>query len=68
MFSKEERGIGDDAQPANAVDGFVCQSTVIPADGRGFRTPISSQSVGLADTFLGASALFHGRDGLLLDC
>lgn len=39
----------------NSVDGFICQSTIIPADGRGFRTAISSQSVSLADTFIGAT-------------
>ncbi|XP_019749187.1 UPF0577 protein KIAA1324-like [Hippocampus comes] len=66
VFSKEEQGIGDTAQPANAVDGFICQSTIIPADGRGFRTPISSQSVGLADTFLGAS-VEHFLDGVSAD-
>uniref|UniRef100_A0A8C1LAW1 Si:dkey-153k10.9 n=1 Tax=Cyprinus carpio TaxID=7962 RepID=A0A8C1LAW1_CYPCA len=39
----------------NFVETFVCQSTIIPADGRGFRTALSSQSISLADTFLGAS-------------
>uniref|UniRef100_A0A671SXW1 UPF0577 protein KIAA1324-like n=1 Tax=Sinocyclocheilus anshuiensis TaxID=1608454 RepID=A0A671SXW1_9TELE len=39
----------------NFVQTFVCQSTIIPADGRGFRTSLSSQSISLADTFLGAS-------------
>ncbi|XP_059360952.1 UPF0577 protein KIAA1324-like homolog [Carassius carassius] len=39
----------------NFVETFVCQSTIIPADGRGFRTSLSSQSISLADTFLGAS-------------
>lgn len=37
----------------NYVETFICQSTIIPADGRGFRTAISSQSISLADTFLG---------------
>lgn len=37
----------------NFVETFVCQSTIIPADGRGFRTALSSQSISLADTFLG---------------
>uniref|UniRef100_A0A8C1L6R2 UPF0577 protein KIAA1324-like n=1 Tax=Cyprinus carpio TaxID=7962 RepID=A0A8C1L6R2_CYPCA len=37
----------------NFVKTFVCQSTIIPADGRGFRTSLSSQSISLADTFLG---------------
>uniref|UniRef100_A0A8B9L8N4 Si:dkey-153k10.9 n=1 Tax=Astyanax mexicanus TaxID=7994 RepID=A0A8B9L8N4_ASTMX len=36
----------------NYVQTFVCQSTIIPADGRGFRTALSSQSISLADTFL----------------
>uniref|UniRef100_A0A671RTS2 UPF0577 protein KIAA1324-like n=1 Tax=Sinocyclocheilus anshuiensis TaxID=1608454 RepID=A0A671RTS2_9TELE len=39
----------------NFVETFVCQSTIIPADGRGFRPSLSSQSISLADTFLGAS-------------
>ncbi|KAB5541997.1 hypothetical protein PHYPO_G00086360 [Pangasianodon hypophthalmus] len=39
----------------NYVQTFICQSTIIPADGRGFRTAISSQSISLADTFLGAT-------------
>ncbi|KAM9771600.1 endosome/lysosome-associated apoptosis and autophagy regulator family member 2-like [Syngnathus typhle] len=56
VFNKDEQGNDDGAaRLANAVDGFICQSTIIPADGRGFRTPISSQSVRLADTFLGAT-------------
>ncbi|XP_061922405.1 endosome/lysosome-associated apoptosis and autophagy regulator family member 2-like [Entelurus aequoreus] len=58
VFNKDDRG--DDAQLANAVDSFICQSTIIPADGRGFRMPISSQSIGLADIFLGATV-----DGVL---
>uniref|UniRef100_A0A671RV58 UPF0577 protein KIAA1324-like n=1 Tax=Sinocyclocheilus anshuiensis TaxID=1608454 RepID=A0A671RV58_9TELE len=37
----------------NFVETFVCQSTIIPADGRGFRPSLSSQSISLADTFLG---------------
>uniref|UniRef100_A0A3Q1KDL3 MRH domain-containing protein n=1 Tax=Anabas testudineus TaxID=64144 RepID=A0A3Q1KDL3_ANATE len=45
----------DSAQFVNSVDSFICQSTLIPADGRGFRTAISSQSISLADTFLGAT-------------
>ncbi|KAF7693881.1 UPF0577 protein KIAA1324-like homolog [Silurus meridionalis] len=39
----------------NYVQTFICQSTIIPADGRGFRTAISSQSISLADTFIGAT-------------
>ncbi|XP_049617154.1 endosome/lysosome-associated apoptosis and autophagy regulator family member 2 [Syngnathus scovelli] len=56
VFNKDEQGNDDGAaRLANAVDGFICQSTIIPADGRGFRTAISSQSVRLADMFLGAT-------------
>lgn len=38
---------------ANTVKTFICQSTIIPANGRGFHTALSSQSITLADTFLG---------------
>lgn len=38
---------------ANYVETFICQSTIIPSDGRGFRTAFASQSLSLADTFLG---------------
>ncbi|XP_075886031.1 endosome/lysosome-associated apoptosis and autophagy regulator family member 2-like isoform X2 [Nelusetta ayraudi] len=54
VSSRDEQG-DDAAQFVNSVNGFICQSTVIPADGRGFRTAISSQSVSLADTFIGAT-------------
>uniref|UniRef100_A0A8C9W3D2 Endosome-lysosome associated apoptosis and autophagy regulator family member 2 n=1 Tax=Scleropages formosus TaxID=113540 RepID=A0A8C9W3D2_SCLFO len=37
----------------NYVETFICQSTIIPSDGRGFRTALSSQSISLADIFLG---------------
>uniref|UniRef100_A0A8B9RB39 Si:ch211-233h19.2 n=1 Tax=Astyanax mexicanus TaxID=7994 RepID=A0A8B9RB39_ASTMX len=40
---------------ANKVEAFICQSTVIPSDGRGFRVALSSQSTSLADSFLGAT-------------
>ncbi|MCJ8733179.1 hypothetical protein PDJAM_G00220150 [Pangasius djambal] len=40
---------------ANYVETFICQSTIIPSDGRGFRTALASQSISLADTFLGAT-------------
>ncbi|MEQ2199640.1 Endosome/lysosome-associated apoptosis and autophagy regulator member 2 [Xenoophorus captivus] len=43
----------DPSQFVNTVDSFLCQSTIIPGDGRGFRVAISSQSISLADTFLG---------------
>lgn len=46
--SQRERGEG-----ANTVKTFICQSTIIPANGRGFHTALSSQSITLADTFLG---------------
>ncbi|XP_061617993.1 endosome/lysosome-associated apoptosis and autophagy regulator family member 2-like isoform X2 [Phyllopteryx taeniolatus] len=55
VFSKDRRGDTGAARLADAAEGFICQSTIVPADRRGFRTPISSQSVGLADTFLGAT-------------
>ncbi|KAI9543026.1 Endosome/lysosome-associated apoptosis and autophagy regulator member 2 [Dissostichus eleginoides] len=45
----------DPAQFVNSVDSFICQSTIIPADGRGFRMAISSQSISLADNFIGAT-------------
>lgn len=41
---------------SNFVKTFVCQSTVIPSDSKGFRTALSSQSVSLADSFLGATS------------
>lgn len=37
----------------NYVETFICQSTIIPSDGRSFRTALASQSISLADTFLG---------------
>lgn len=46
--SQREKGEG-----ANAVKTFICQSTIIPASGRGFHTALASQSINLADTFLG---------------
>uniref|UniRef100_A0A8C8HEU6 MRH domain-containing protein n=1 Tax=Oncorhynchus tshawytscha TaxID=74940 RepID=A0A8C8HEU6_ONCTS len=42
-------------EPANAVETLICQSTIIPSSGRGFHTALSSQSISLADTFLGAT-------------
>ncbi|CAL8323021.1 unnamed protein product [Lota lota] len=53
LSTKEDQG--DQAQFVNSVNSFICQSTIIPADGRGFRTALSSQSISLADTFLGAT-------------
>lgn len=51
VSSRDEQS--DAAQFVNSVDSFICQSTIIPADGRGFRMAISSQSVSLADIFIG---------------
>lgn len=51
VSSKDDQS--DLAQYVNSVDSFICQSTIIPADGRGFRMAISSQSISLADTFIG---------------
>ncbi|XP_072241815.1 endosome/lysosome-associated apoptosis and autophagy regulator family member 2 isoform X1 [Leuresthes tenuis] len=48
--SQREKGDGP-----TAVKTFICQSTIIPASGRGFHTALSSQSINLADTFLGAT-------------
>uniref|UniRef100_A0A8C5PKK2 Endosome-lysosome associated apoptosis and autophagy regulator family member 2 n=1 Tax=Leptobrachium leishanense TaxID=445787 RepID=A0A8C5PKK2_9ANUR len=39
----------------NSLKTFVCQSTIIPSDSKSFRMALSSQSVSLADTFLGAT-------------
>lgn len=48
--SDSQRGEG-----ASAVKTFICQSTIIPASGRSFHTALSSQSINLADTFLGVT-------------
>uniref|UniRef100_A0A8C9XFV5 Endosome-lysosome associated apoptosis and autophagy regulator family member 2a n=1 Tax=Sander lucioperca TaxID=283035 RepID=A0A8C9XFV5_SANLU len=48
--SQRENGEG-----ANAVKTFICQSTIIPATGRGFHTALASQSINLADTLLGVT-------------
>uniref|UniRef100_A0A3Q0S9U5 Endosome-lysosome associated apoptosis and autophagy regulator family member 2b n=1 Tax=Amphilophus citrinellus TaxID=61819 RepID=A0A3Q0S9U5_AMPCI len=53
VSSKDDQS--DPAQFVNSVDSYICQSTIIPADGRGFRMAISSQSISLADTFIGAT-------------
>uniref|UniRef100_A0A8C7N6X6 Endosome-lysosome associated apoptosis and autophagy regulator family member 2 n=1 Tax=Oncorhynchus kisutch TaxID=8019 RepID=A0A8C7N6X6_ONCKI len=37
----------DSTQFVNSVDSFICQSTIIPADGRGFRMALASQSISL---------------------
>ncbi|KAM8883660.1 endosome/lysosome-associated apoptosis and autophagy regulator family member 2-like [Synchiropus picturatus] len=44
----------DAAHLLNHVDSFICQSTIIPAYGRGFSS-VSSQSISVADVFLGAT-------------
>uniref|UniRef100_A0A8C4IFQ8 Endosome-lysosome associated apoptosis and autophagy regulator family member 2a n=1 Tax=Dicentrarchus labrax TaxID=13489 RepID=A0A8C4IFQ8_DICLA len=56
--SQREKGDG-----ANAVKTFICQSTIIPASGRGFHTALSSQSINLADTFLGVT-VHNTLDGI----
>uniref|UniRef100_A0A663LYD0 MRH domain-containing protein n=1 Tax=Athene cunicularia TaxID=194338 RepID=A0A663LYD0_ATHCN len=38
---------------SNFVGAFVCQSTIIPSDSKGFRTALALQSNSLADRFLG---------------
>ena len=38
---------------SNIVRAFVCQSTIIPPDSKGFRTALALQSNSLADMFLG---------------
>uniref|UniRef100_A0A7N6BBL7 MRH domain-containing protein n=1 Tax=Anabas testudineus TaxID=64144 RepID=A0A7N6BBL7_ANATE len=48
--SQREKGEG-----ANTLKTFICQSTIIPASGRGFHTSLSSQSINLAESFVGAS-------------
>ncbi|KAM4619565.1 endosome/lysosome-associated apoptosis and autophagy regulator family member 2-like [Polymixia lowei] len=50
MDSQTEKG-----EAGNVVKTFICQSTIIPASGRGFHTALSSQSINLADMFLGAT-------------
>uniref|UniRef100_A0A8C9XZ41 Endosome-lysosome associated apoptosis and autophagy regulator family member 2b n=1 Tax=Sander lucioperca TaxID=283035 RepID=A0A8C9XZ41_SANLU len=53
VSSKDDQS--DLAQFVNSVDSFICQSTIIPKYGRGFRMAISSQSISLADAFIGAT-------------
>ncbi|CAH2275655.1 UPF0577 KIAA1324-like homolog [Pelobates cultripes] len=48
---------------SNFVKTFVCQSTIIPSDSKSFRTALSSQSVSLADTFMG-STINTSLDGI----
>lgn len=51
--------VGDSqrGEGASAIKTFICQSTIIPASGRSFHTALSSQSINLADTFLGSEPL-----------
>lgn len=51
-ITDSQRGKGEGA---SSVKTFICQSTIIPANGRGFHTSLSSQSINLADKFLGAT-------------
>ncbi|CDQ97424.1 unnamed protein product [Oncorhynchus mykiss] len=46
-------------ESTNVVESFICQSTIIPSSGRGFRTALSSQSISSADTFLGEYTQQH---------
>uniref|UniRef100_A0A674CFI1 Endosome-lysosome associated apoptosis and autophagy regulator family member 2 n=1 Tax=Salmo trutta TaxID=8032 RepID=A0A674CFI1_SALTR len=64
-------------ESANVVESFICQSTIIPSSGRGFRTAPSSQSISLADTFLGEytephtlsfNGYIHNSYGMFLCC
>ncbi|XP_052008006.1 endosome/lysosome-associated apoptosis and autophagy regulator family member 2-like isoform X2 [Xyrauchen texanus] len=45
----------DGGHLGSTVKAFICQSTIIPSDGRGLKTALSSQSISLADTFQGAT-------------
>lgn len=44
---------------SNFVGAFVCQSTIIPSDSKGFRTALALQSNSLADRFLGMWFVFR---------
>uniref|UniRef100_A0A3B3ZPQ4 MRH domain-containing protein n=1 Tax=Periophthalmus magnuspinnatus TaxID=409849 RepID=A0A3B3ZPQ4_9GOBI len=46
---------GGKPEGSTSVKAFICQSTIIPASGRGFHTSLSSQSITLADAFIGAT-------------
>uniref|UniRef100_A0A8C2HPK8 KIAA1324 like n=1 Tax=Cyprinus carpio TaxID=7962 RepID=A0A8C2HPK8_CYPCA len=39
-------------QLGSSVEAFLCQSTIIPSDGRGLRTALSSQSISLDTVFV----------------
>lgn len=51
-FTVKEVVTGSDDY-TNLIGAFVCQSTIIPSESKGFRAALSSQSIILADTFLG---------------
>uniref|UniRef100_A0A7N9CLM2 Endosome-lysosome associated apoptosis and autophagy regulator family member 2 n=1 Tax=Macaca fascicularis TaxID=9541 RepID=A0A7N9CLM2_MACFA len=53
-FTVKEIVAGSDDY-TNLVGAFVCQSTIIPSESKGFRAALSSQSIILADTFLGVT-------------
>ncbi|XP_039617411.1 UPF0577 protein KIAA1324-like homolog [Polypterus senegalus] len=53
ISSKDSQNEANDY--TNFVQTFICQSTIIPSDGRGFKTALSSQSISLADSFIGAT-------------
>lgn len=56
-FTVKEMVTGSD--DLNLVGAFVCQSTIIPSESKGFRAALSSQSIILADTFLGKFPLLN---------
>uniref|UniRef100_A0A4W4F9Q9 MRH domain-containing protein n=1 Tax=Electrophorus electricus TaxID=8005 RepID=A0A4W4F9Q9_ELEEL len=47
--------LSDKDATATVVEAFICQSTIIPSEGRGFKAALSSQPISLADSFLGAT-------------
>ncbi|GAB1289411.1 Endosome/lysosome-associated apoptosis and autophagy regulator family member 2 [Apodemus speciosus] len=53
-FTVKEMVTGSDDY-TNLVGAFVCQSTIIPSESKGFRAALSSQSIILADMFLGVT-------------
>uniref|UniRef100_A0A8D0ZNR3 Endosome-lysosome associated apoptosis and autophagy regulator family member 2 n=2 Tax=Sus scrofa TaxID=9823 RepID=A0A8D0ZNR3_PIG len=53
-FTVKETAAGSEDY-TNLVGAFVCQSTIIPSESKGFRAALSSQSIILADTFLGVT-------------
>uniref|UniRef100_A0A8C4KYL7 MRH domain-containing protein n=1 Tax=Equus asinus TaxID=9793 RepID=A0A8C4KYL7_EQUAS len=53
-FTVKEMVAGSDDY-TGLVGAYVCQSTIIPSESKGFRAALSSQSIILADTFLGVT-------------